>query len=299
MASQLIAGHLYDVNTHLAFTKPKLNKSNGKNVGILNKECSKATTVTTPLMLTWGLQERIPDTPDGRVSYDFALQFPNDDSEGSDTSKFLKNMQAFEDAIKAEAVKNSKDWFGKASMSPEVVDALWTPMLKYPKNKETGEPDYDRAPTLKVKVPYWENEFKIELYNTNEEMVYPNDSDVHPSTLLEKSTMTAVCIQNGGIWFAGGKFGTTWRLVQAVVQPKVSLRGKCHISLSQKERTNMETHNAAVAAANEESNEVQVDVADSDDEDGTENNEVAAAPDPDPEPAPVKKKRVVKKKGGD
>ena len=56
-------------------------------------------------------------------------------------------MQAFEDAIKAEAVKNSKDWFGKASMSPEVVDALWTPMLKYPKNKETGEPDYDRAPT--------------------------------------------------------------------------------------------------------------------------------------------------------
>jgi hypothetical protein len=33
------------------------------------------------------------------------------------------------------------------------------------------------------------------------------------------------------------------------------------------------------------------------DEDGTENNEVVA--EPEPEPAPVKKKRVVKKKGGD
>ena len=57
------------------------------------------------------------------------------------------------------------------------------------------------------------------------------------------------------------------------------------------------TNKITTAAANEESNEVQVDVADSDDEDGTENNEVVA--EPEPEPAPVKKKRVVKKKGGD
>ena len=41
-------------------------------------------------------------------------------------------------------------------------------------NKETEEPDYSRAPTLKVKLNYWEDEFKLELYNKDKQLVYPN-----------------------------------------------------------------------------------------------------------------------------
>ena len=41
-------------------------------------------------------------------------------------------------------------------MSSEVIDALWTPMLKYPKDQETGEFDYSRPPTLRLKLPIWE-----------------------------------------------------------------------------------------------------------------------------------------------
>ena len=37
----------------------------------------------------------------------------------------------------------AKKWFGK-KMSREVVDALMYPMLKHPKDKETGEPDLTR-----------------------------------------------------------------------------------------------------------------------------------------------------------
>ena len=36
-------------------------------------------------------------------------------------------------------------------MSREVVDALMYPILKYPKNKETGEPDLNRNPTMKLR----------------------------------------------------------------------------------------------------------------------------------------------------
>ena len=70
-------------------------------------------------------------------------------------------MKEFEAKVKADAVTNAKDWFGKQKMSAEVVDALWTPMLKYPKNKESGEFDYARAPTLRVKVPYWDGDWKV------------------------------------------------------------------------------------------------------------------------------------------
>ena len=50
------------------------------------------------------------------------------------TVSFLNNLTDLENMIKADAVKNSKDWFNKGKMTPEVVDALWSPMLKYPKN---------------------------------------------------------------------------------------------------------------------------------------------------------------------
>ena len=36
-------------------------------------------------------------------------------------------------------------------------------MLKYPKNPDTGEPDTDRSPTLRVKIPCWDQKFNIEV----------------------------------------------------------------------------------------------------------------------------------------
>jgi hypothetical protein len=48
-------------------------------------------------------------------------------------------------------------------------------------------------------------------------------------------------LQCGGVWFAGGKFGVTWKLFQAVVKPKTTLRGKCHINLSLDDKKMVET----------------------------------------------------------
>jgi hypothetical protein len=58
-----------------------------------------------------------------------------------------------------------------------------------------------------------------------------------PKDLIAKGSHIAVSIQCGGIWFANGKFGVTWKLFQAIVKPKMSLRGKCHIKLDDDEKT--------------------------------------------------------------
>ena len=60
-------------------------------------------------------------------------------------------MTEFENKIKADARANSRDWLGKQNMSEDVISALFTPMLKYPKDAN-GEPDKSRTPTLKVKL---------------------------------------------------------------------------------------------------------------------------------------------------
>jgi hypothetical protein len=271
----VVAAADYVPATDVLYSKPKVNSSGGKSVGILNKNTMKSTYLSTPLMLTWGCNENDFDGS-GKFSYDLSLQFPSDEWASPATSSFLNAMVEFEAKIKADAIVNAKDWFNKPKMSPEVVDALFTPMLRYPKDKETGESDRSRAPTLRIKIPFWEGDFKTELYDPTGVALYPGDSGETPMTLIPKGVNIAAVIQCGGIWFANGKFGVTWRLFQAAVKPKATLRGKCLINLSSEdtdklnETTPAETAAAETAAAEEDSCEIVEDSAEEEEEEEEE-----------------------------
>ena len=229
---EILNGHSLNAD-QWSYGKTRVNKSGGKNVPLRNSATKKTLYLSTPLMLTWGVNEN-DYNGDGKFNYDMSLQFPREqDSNFNDATKgFLSGLKELEAQIKADAIANSKDWFNKSKMSAEVVDALWSPMLKYPKNQSTGEADTTRAPTLRIKLPYWDEQFTCELYDTSGEQVFPNESsDDSPKDLVQKGQNVALVIECGGIWFANGKFGVTWRLLQAVLQPKAGLRGKCHIAL--------------------------------------------------------------------
>jgi len=173
------------------------------------------------------------------VTYDMALDFRN---ETSSVNKFKDAMTSFENKIKADCIKNCKEWFGKSKMSSELVDNLMYPILKYPKLKDsdgnyTDEADYSRAPSLKVKLPYWEGRFNVELYNyTDKTPLYipPRKDEQATSSPVEcipKASHINGLIACQGMWFAGGRCGVTWKLVQACVRPPARLLGTatCHI----------------------------------------------------------------------
>ncbi len=268
--AQILSGVDFDVANDVVFTKAKINANGRKQVGILNAKSKKSVYLSTPLMLTWGVNEYVDDKT-GSKSYDMALQFPNDEYNNPDCVAFLKNMQDLEKRLKADAITNSKDWLNKTKMTPDAVDALWTPMLRYPKDKESGEFDYSRAPTLKVKLNYWEGEYKnTEIYDDNQVQLFPGDNDSVPMDFVTKGSHVATLLSCGGIWVANGKFGVTWRLFQAVVKPRATLAGKCHITLSSKDK---ETMNASAAKQEEEEVDEVVEavsttqVDDSDDDD--------------------------------
>jgi len=237
----VIAGASFNPASDMKYTKPKVNSVGGRSVGIVNAKTSTVLNLSSPLMLTWGVQS-FTDDKSGKVSYDLALQFPNEGFETPATKKFLENMSAFEKKIKEDAITNSKEWFSKPKMTSDAVDALWTPILKYPKNKDTLEADTTRAPTIKVKLPFWDGAWKeLELYDTDMRPVFPDPMNpaLSPQDLIAKGSHIAVSIQCGGIWFANGKFGVTWKLFQAIVKPKMSLKGKCHIRLDDEDKTKM------------------------------------------------------------
>ena len=281
------------------YAKAKINPSGGKNVSIQNSKTGRALFVSSPCMLTWGVNEYV-DEASGRKTYDMSLQFPKNDYKTDVTSKFLESMKAFEMQIKSDVQNNCKEWFNKSKLSEDVVDALWTPMLKYPKDPETGEPDESRPPTLRIKFQFWEGEWKCELYDVEYKPLFPNDQSLTPHDLIEKGTHVATIMQCGGLWFVNGKFGVTWKLVQAVVKPKESLRGKCFISLSASEKATMSKDTTSPSAR--ETTSLAVEDSSDDDETAAASDEVtkeitALAVDSTPvveKPKKVARKKVVK-----
>ena len=302
--SSILDGKNFKVSD-VSLGKVKVNASGGKNVPIYAKSARRNLHISTPLMLTWGVNKW--DNEGGRDTYDMTLQFPNEDYKTENTTAFLENMIELEKFVKKSAMENSKEWFNKTKMTEEVIEALYTPMVKYPKypkgHVQEGEFDYNRAPGLKIKLPFWSDRgFDVEIYDTNQHSLFPNEEDdtVSPMTLIPKASNVAVVMQCGGIWFANGKFGVTWRLFQAVVKPRASLKGKCHISLDGVEKDKLENQEDDVVddVVDDTDDEVEVDpdppvaVADEPVADAVE----PAASEPVVEEPPTKKKRVVKKK---
>lgn len=282
MQASMIVNGIELSNDDFGYTQAKVLSSGGKSVGIINNNAKKVLTLSTPLMTTWGLSDY-----EGNQKYEFSLQYPTEEYNDDEVESFLTNMKAFEDQVKTDAIKNSMSWFGKKTMSKEVVDALWSPMLKYSKfpkgHMNEGEFDYDKPPRLQVKVPCYDGIWKAELYDDVQTRLFPNVNEptVTPLDFITKGSKVATLIQCGGIWFANGKFGVTWKLVQAVIKPRETLFGRCHIALSTADKERLKV-------AEEVEQDLQDVAVESDDEE--EEVEVVA---PVVEP---KKKKVVRKK---
>ena len=217
----------------IAYMPPRLNKRGGKNITI--KYDSHKFIIQTPNMQTWGVNERV-DEDTGRVSYDLNMQFTKQ-GENAANDRFLDVMEKCQNRFLDDSVSHCKEWFGKTKMSREVSENLMYPLLRYPKNKDTGEVDYDRPPTLRLKLSFWDDKFNLELYDKNKNMVF--DPKVNTSSdLMElvpaRSNLKGL-IECGGFWFVGGRFGVTWRFIQGQVEAPVTIKGFCMLDDSDTE----------------------------------------------------------------
>ena len=111
--------------------------------------------------------------------------------------------------------------------------------------------------------------------------------------MISKGSHIAAVIQCGGLWFANGKFGVTWRLFQGVLKPKATMKGVCQIQLSGEDKDRMSKQTLSNDDEDDEDDEpVSNEVEDTDDEAEAIKEEVAQVV---KEAEPVVKKKVVKK----
>ena len=260
------------------FGTAKANTRGGKNVPLYDASGNKLV-VALPKSACWGMNENI-DESSGRKSYAINLRLANG-------SEMTDRFQQFEDWVVSQCVENGKEWFGKASMSEDVVRALAYPILKFPKDRQTGEPDTTRDPSVKLKVPYWEGDFKCELYSMKGEALYTPQRkvpDLEPVDMVPMNSDIKALVQCDGLWFTAGRCGVTWKLLQAKVEEPVRLEGGCFLN---------DTDDEDETESNTEVADSTSTVLDSDEDEAPP----APAEVEVTEPAKPKRKRVVKKKG--
>jgi hypothetical protein len=178
-------------------------------------------------------------------------------------------------------------WFGK-KMTPELVDGQWTPMLKYAKDPQSGEPDVTKAPTLKIKLPCYDGKFSCEIYDQTGSMLFPSEtSGATPMDLIPKGIDIRTIIQCGGVWFANKAFGVTWKLFQAVVTPKPSMKGRCLMAIAPQVTSSYQQQAPQPKANYEASVMVEDDEAENSDGEGDYTEVTKPAPVVVAAPAPV------------
>lgn len=278
MAETIIEGTNFNCADAI-YRAAKINANGGKNIRIVNKSSQSALRLSTPVMLTWGASDYVePGASHGNGKYEMALQFPTEEYKTQEAELFLENIKRFEAKIREDAFKNSKEWFGKQHKNPDIIDELFTPMLKYPKIKGTSEPDLSKAPTIRLKVPCYDGDWKVEIYDEECSKLFPlkENTQITPLDYLKKGTNVACIIQCAGIWFTNGKFTVTWQLVQALVQkPRESIVGKCFIKINPKEKEALKQKVITEESFEPDEEVVQksqaatssIDVVDSDEED--------------------------------
>jgi hypothetical protein len=244
-----------DWNTaSLRYMQPKVNDRGAKSINIISGQSNRSLHISTPLMMTWGISDFIDEkTGESDGKFSMSLNFPNDDYSTPATVEFLAKLKQFENQILDDAVRNSEAWFGE-EMSREVAKHTFFPFLKYSKDKMTKKIDLTKPPSIRAKVPNYNNRWMVEIYDTKGKLIFPCDNEnMTPMDFVPKKSNVACVLQCGGLWFGGKGWGITWKLIQCVVKPQEnqSVFGKCHIQLSQDEIQSLESQEVSPVAEDE------------------------------------------------
>jgi hypothetical protein len=318
MSSKNVVLSVADWDTSaIKYMAPKVNDKGGKSINIVSKQTNRSLHLTTPLLMTWGISDFVDGEGVSDGKYSISLNFPNDEYRSAASDDFLTKLKAFEQQILQDAVNNSELWWGE-HMSLELCKHTFFPFLKYSKNKDTKKIDYTKPPSIRAKVPCYDGKWGVEIYNTNSQLIFPNeDPGAMPMDFVTKLSSVACGIQCSGIWIGGKGWGLTWKMFQCIVKPKavVSIYGKCHIQLSTEDKDALEKQGAQEEADVEKPAQVPAPVAkpvvvptvvpvtEVDDSDAEDEQETVAH-DPEPavesepvveEPEPVVVAPVVKK----
>jgi hypothetical protein len=196
--------------------------SSGAKTVYVNYGAEKLTMQTPVLSIPYGIG--VPfvakeDAKSGNVAaenkYDLTLSFRGMD-ENPKIKTFHDKLKEIENKIVDDAFTNRIAWFkDDFDGNKAFVSKLFSPIIKVDKDKETGKVVGKYPPTFKAKLPYDNktNNFSFDSYDMEN-----NELDFAGIMNKLKGAKTQLIVQLTGIWFAGGKYGCSWKIISAKFQ---------------------------------------------------------------------------------
>jgi hypothetical protein len=147
-----------------------------------------------------------------KYSVDLKLRGYDDPTNHPKTATIYEAFNALDEYMLDQGVKNSVSWF-KGAKNREVLSELYTRNVRFSLDSEGNRKPY--PPTLKVQLrkrdsSKREDKFEVEVYDDKKRSL----DSVPLDDVLVKGAVLTTLIQCTGVWFAGGKYGLSWKAVQ-------------------------------------------------------------------------------------
>jgi len=143
----------------------------------------------------------------GPIKYSVDLSLKGYDGDNVKVKQIYDAFSALDEYMIDMGVKNSKSWF-KDNLSREIIKAFYTPSVRFSKDAEGNVKPY--PPTLKVQLKQRDGKFETAVYDEKKRPL----SDIPLEDILVKGATISSLIQCTGVWFAGSKFGLSWKAMQ-------------------------------------------------------------------------------------
>lgn len=201
----------------MTFSEPKQLESGGRSIYIAYD--GQPFSVQTPEMAAPFGMSNYRDRAGGIGPDKFTLDLSfKGIAERPNIRTFFTMLETIDKMMIDYALANSQTLFKKRHTSAEVVAALYTPAIKFAKDRSTGEVNDRYPPTFKMALPQKDGRFLCETYDAKRSRIELSDMDTKGSSV----TAITRCV---AIWVINGKFGVTWKAQQLRVTPSANLRG--------------------------------------------------------------------------
>jgi hypothetical protein len=207
MASNVVLASNFNTQK-ISFSQLRVLDSGGKQAYI-NYDAGMFVFQTPNCALPYGMSAFDKAGP---VKYSVELSLRGYEDPSNKMKGFHDALSRLDEYMIDQGVKNSKLWF-KSDLSRDVIKAFYTPMVRLAKDKEGNPKPYPPTIKLSLRQKRDSQEFDVQCYDDKRTQY----KGIPLEELLVKGAQTTCLIQCTGVWFAGSKFGLSWKLVQAMV----------------------------------------------------------------------------------
>ena len=168
--------------------------------------------------------------PTGDPRYYLQMSFGKNEEMKGSLLKFHELMDELDEIIKTEAKENCVSWLKikKNAKTADLLEEKYRPQIQFSVD-DNLERDGKYPDSVRFKIPY-DNENKV-FYNSVE--VYDEEGNFQNTKAigdmqkwLTKGSKVISIVQLSSIYFAGGNFGLSWKVVQMQSFPRTdSLKG--------------------------------------------------------------------------